>query len=168
MPGSRLGCIPRKALITKLMEHSVEDPKTGCWNWTGAKGSAGYGTIIVHDEKGKHGRGAHRVSYEQLVGPVPAGLELDHLCRNPSCINPEHLEPVTRGENIRRGSLPGILRAKGAARTHCKNGHPLVGRNVAHVSGSISSRSCRVCARLGRRRKHDAAGGKKYRNRMED
>lgn len=71
-----------------------------CWEWTGAKSSAGYGEIAT----GNHTpRLAHVVMYELLVGPVPAGMELDHLCRKPSCVEVYHLEPVTHRENLRRG-----------------------------------------------------------------
>lgn len=75
------------------------DPETGCWIWLRAKGKDGYGSI----KRGKRSHRAHRWVYEQEVGPIPEGLELDHLCRNPSCVNPEHLEPVTKAENQWRG-----------------------------------------------------------------
>lgn len=77
----------------------------GCWLWRGTRGSSGYGQICI---RGPHRtraiRGAHRVLYEMLRGPVPEGLELDHLCRVRHCVNPDHLEPVTRTENVRRGA----------------------------------------------------------------
>lgn len=72
----------------------------GCWEWTGAKTAAGYGQFTRRKEY------AHRHAYEDLVGPIPEGLVIDHLCRNPSCVNPDHLEPVTQRENIRRGTSP--------------------------------------------------------------
>lgn len=79
----------------------------GCWNWIGAT-LEGYGTF--------HARRAHRMAYEMLVGPIPGGLHLDHLCRNRACVNPAHLEPVTLAENIRRGER--------AMKTTCPRGHP--------------------------------------------
>jgi len=76
----------------------------GCWVWNAARTGSGYGNLYVG--RGADGRKkyapAHRVAYELLVGPIPAGLSLDHLCRNRSCINPQHLEPVTVAENNRR------------------------------------------------------------------
>jgi hypothetical protein len=73
--------------------------ETGCWDWLMAKQSRGYGVVAV----GKETRLAHRAYYEAHVGPIPAELQLDHLCSNPGCVNPEHLEPVTGAENVRRG-----------------------------------------------------------------
>lgn len=83
----------------------------GCWQWTGALNN-GYGII------GQDGttRRVHRVVYEALRGPVPVGLDLDHLCRNRACCNVTHLEPVTRRENLRRGIGPEITRTRHAAR----------------------------------------------------
>lgn len=83
------------------MRYRVEDRghTTPCWVWTGAKQSAGYGALRVDGRVVL----AHRHAYEQAVGPIPAGLQLDHLCRVTDCVNPEHLEPVTNRENVLRG-----------------------------------------------------------------
>lgn len=112
-----------------------------CWPWTGAKTSAGYG----HIARGGEGGGtvlAHRVSYELARGPIPDGLVLDHLCRRRDCVNPAHLEPVTFGENCMRGT--GIA-PQNAARTECRNGHPLTPDNVRIAPNG--HRVCRACAR---------------------
>lgn len=117
--------------------------KTGsCWLWLGAlHPTAGYGRIRLA------GRGAptvpaHRVAYELLVGPIPDGLVLDHLCRNRGCVNPAHLEPVTNGENVRRGvSFSTANRRK----THCPKGHPYDAANTYLVRGQW--RACRTCRR---------------------
>lgn len=77
------------------------DPVSGCWEWTRARmKKTGYGVTA----EGKRTFLAHRVSYEQARGPIPAGMQLDHLCRNRGCINPEHLEVVSQVENLRRGA----------------------------------------------------------------
>ncbi len=76
------------------------DPNSGCWLFSGSKHKDGYGLVKVDGRTRK----AHRVMYEDLVGPVPPGVELDHLCRTPACINPAHLEPVSHLENVRRGA----------------------------------------------------------------
>ena len=78
----------------------IVDPDTGCWNWSRAMNRGGYGKI----RSNKRDMPAHRWVYEQLIGPIPEGLTLDHLCRNRRCVNPAHLEPVTIRENTRRGA----------------------------------------------------------------
>ena len=88
----------------------------GCHQWTAYCGENGYGRFYLD------GRGllAHRWSYERHVGPIPHGLQIDHLCRNRGCVNPEHLEPVTPSENVRRGTAPNLARSRAAELTHCK------------------------------------------------
>lgn len=112
-----------------------------CWIWTGSKPN-GYGQFYL---EGKN-RPAHRVSYELLRGAIPNGLVLDHLCQTPACVNPDHLEPVTHQENIRRG--PRERYGANRYKTHCSRGHLLSGDNVL-LQGS--RRRCREC-RLARER----------------
>lgn len=81
--------------------HWEVDPSTGCWHWLRFKDKGGYGRISRFEY-------AHRVIYERFKGKVPEGLHLDHLCRNRGCVNPEHLEPVTRAVNTQRGFLPSL------------------------------------------------------------
>jgi hypothetical protein len=126
------------------------EPNSGCWLWAASVNAAGYGQFSIPAQrdgiwKNKTHR-AHKYLYEQLVGPVPAGLDLDHKCRVRSCVNPDHLEPVTRSENVRRGLSPIQLRARHQARTHCIHGHPLSGENVHHLKRG--ERVCRACSRI--------------------
>lgn len=93
-------------LAARLLSHVVKQ-ESGCWLWQGARGGDGsYGAIGVGSMRDGSRRMeyAHRVSYSVFVGPIPDGLQIDHLCNNKRCVNPEHLEPVTRGENQRRAN----------------------------------------------------------------
>ena len=115
----------------------------GCWNWIGSKDVNGYG--MARYEGGTRSRRAHRVVYETLVGPVPEGLVLDHLCRNRGCVNPAHLDPVTQQINTLRGIGP---TAKNAVKTHCSNGHPYEGENLSMgTKGGMPIRRCKACQR---------------------
>jgi hypothetical protein len=107
------------------------DKSDGCWQWIAFRDSRGYGRIFFHGES----HYAHRVSYALAFGAIPAGLQIDHLCRNRACINPAHLEAVTARENVLRGEGMG---AKNARRTHCKRGHALP---------SGARRVCQPCRR---------------------
>ena len=111
--------------------------RTGeCWEWVAARTSSGYGNF---NWLGKN-KVAHRVSYELIKGDIPEGLDLDHLCRNRSCVNPEHLEPVTRRENLLRGDT---IPAKHVKKTHCPKGHKYDEDNTYVCKNG--SRHCRKC-----------------------
>jgi hypothetical protein len=129
------GLPPRKTPEERFWE-KVEKTDS-CWLWTAAK-SKGYGAFKVAGRQEE----AHRYSYELLVGPIPTGLTIDHLCRNPACVNPAHLEPVTNRENVLRGISPW---AKNAAKTHCPQGHPYDEENTRW--NSLGSRECKTCRR---------------------
>jgi hypothetical protein len=104
-----------------------------CWLWTASGHRLGYGHFYSSSKGGDVQ--AHRWSYEALRGDIPEGLDLDHLCRNPACVNPDHLEPVTRMVNLQRG--------KRCRATHCKHGHPFPPRTVLPNGGQ--RRKCLVC-----------------------
>jgi HNH endonuclease len=108
----------------------------GCWEWTGSRSTNGYGQLW----NGVRLVVAHRIAYELFVGPIPAGLELDHLCRVRHCVNPGHLEAVTHSENALRA--PHVIRRR--TQTHCKRGHSLA---EAYINAK-GYRCCRVCRRL--------------------
>ena len=88
-----------------------------CWLWTAGLTTDGYGHFAEH----RISRRAHRIAYEMLVGPIPVGLTVDHLCRERTCQNPAHMELVPPGVNAMRGNGPAALNAR---KTHCGNGHP--------------------------------------------
>jgi len=112
-----------------------------CWIWNGQRQKEGDGRWYSQKVLTASGtRLCHRIAYEVLVGPIPKGLHLDHLCRRPECVNPAHLEPVTAAENTRRG-------LHGRLRTHCSHGHELTEESV-YLREADGSRRCRECARL--------------------
>ena len=117
-----------------------------CWRWTGALLRSGYGVIRVGGRAGSN-KFAHRLSYEMHLGPIPEGLDVDHLCRNRACINPDHLEPVTRQVNLLRGKT---LAARNASRTHCPRGHEYSPENT-RITRQTRSRTCRECDRIKHR-----------------
>lgn len=108
-----------------------------CWPWTARVNRDGYGQFCVSPQM----VGAHRVSYELERGSIPAGMELDHLCSLPACVNPWHLEPVSHVENVRRGRVGAANRSK----THCPRGHEY--DVVRQRTDGTSYRACRACAR---------------------
>jgi hypothetical protein len=110
-----------------------------CWIWTASKNGGGYGLCAV---EGRRIMLAHRRAYEQKYGSIPKGMVTDHLCRNPACVNPDHLEIVTDRVNILRGNGLSAQRAK---QTHCKHGHPLTPDNIYKVR--TNERKCKECGR---------------------
>ncbi len=115
------------------------DKSGSCWIWIGSKATKGYGRW--------NGRKAHRVAYEALVGVIPAGLTIDHLCRNRKCVNPSHMEVVTNAVNVLRGES---FSAVNQRKTHCPKGHPYDETNTGHRSDR-PGRICRECMRIRNR-----------------
>jgi hypothetical protein len=122
------------------------DGNQSCWIWTAARTGLGYGCVYWNGRQAM----AHRVVYEVMVGAIPDGMELDHLCRNPPCVNPDHLEPVTHGENMRRGLIQQRSAEARLAKTHCPHGHLYDYENTYHfiTSSGQSGRGCRICRRI--------------------
>jgi hypothetical protein len=119
--------------LARVMANTT--PQGTCLVFTGHLNVSGYGYMKVNQKN----RRVHKVVYEEVFGKVPAGLVLDHLCRNRGCCNPSHLEVVTVKENLLRGQS---IQAQNARKTHCKNGHPLTGTNLVV---RLKGRGCRIC-----------------------
>lgn len=149
---AKMGPIPAIRFWSKVNKQT----ESGCWTWAAGK-SDGYGRFDR--------RAAHKISWEWVNGPVPDGLELDHLCRNRACVNPSHLEAVDHKTNVRRGALPDLMRAKAAAQTHCYAGHELSGENLVLQGPTKQFRTCRTCRarrqreRYARSKTHEQING---------
>ncbi len=136
------GRLRAQAPKEKFLKALTKEGPGDCWNWGGRKRADGYGLFGYTEGHKWHRVYAHRFSYELFVGPIPAGLVIDHLCRNPSCVNPEHLEPVPHEVNIARGFSPWAVNAR---KTHCKRGHEFTLENTwVNTKGH---RVCRTCKR---------------------
>lgn len=122
------------------------DKQDDCWLWCGAINQDGYGVYS--------GRVAHRIAFKLVRGDIPAGTEIDHLCRRRNCVNPAHLDPVTHAVNIVRGDYSTVDRTRlgriQREKTHCPQGHPYTGDNLK--IGWRGARVCRICEREKSRR----------------
>lgn len=124
--------------IARFWSNVDKAAENGCWEWTGTVGLSGYARFQSRTTGGR--RYAHRVAWEIVRGQIPEGLQIDHLCRNRRCVNPEHLEPVTQRTNVLRGVGPS---AKQARQTHCLKGHPF--DEVNTYRDPRGRRKCRRC-----------------------
>lgn len=142
------------ALLAYVERRIQPEPNTGCWLWVGSVRADGYGEVRVGGRLGMRQR-AHRIVYEIHRGPIPGGLQLDHLCRVRCCVNPDHLEAVASRENLLRGlTIP----AAHAVKDQCPRGH-------AYYVKKNGARGCRSChaaqerVRRAKARAHPDAGG---------
>lgn len=133
------GVYPRSPAEERFWSKVDRSEPDGCWLWLAHRSPGGYGRFAVTRT---HRVQAHRFAYEQIVGPIPDGLTLDHLCRTRACVNPVHLEPVTNRENIIRGDT---LPAANLAKTVCHRGHDFTPENTRIVASG--ARDCRTCDR---------------------
>lgn len=143
IPGGQKMCGPEPRPAADRFWVMVEKTET-CWLWMGAKQPEGYGRFGAGPGKSPL---AHRFAYELLVGPIADGMTIDHLCRNTSCVNPAHMEPVTREENAYRGN-------RNVAKTHCDHGHEFTPENTYVPPGRPHVRDCRACRAENSRRYH--------------
>lgn len=153
--GQPTTCVPRhrRGTLRQRFMVKVHIEASGCWQWTGCIDSrTGYARIGI----GKHRvTGAHRVAHELFKGPIPNGLHIDHLCRNRSCVNPEHLEAVSRRTNWVRGDH---VNAHVYRTQTCKRGHPFEGHSYFRDGKRIYCRTCQTDMERARRhrRRHAA------------
>jgi HNH endonuclease len=133
--------LPSLTVKERIDKFAMPIPESGCWIWTGSISPEGYARLHMNG-KPKY---AHRVAYEAYVGIIPERLDLDHLCRVRCCVNPAHLEPVTRSENLKRGNTGEYLKHKKAQLTHCPQGHPYEGDNLRLTTKG--HRVCKICMR---------------------
>lgn len=133
----RTSGIPVPSPYERIMDKTQVNRETGCWEWRGRLASNGYGQIQAN----RRTLQVHRVTYEAHKGAIPEGLAIDHLCRNRTCCNPDHLEAVTSHENWRRGQAPNAISVRMG---RCLSGrHLLVGENLYVFPNGV--RRCRAC-----------------------
>lgn len=129
-------------LPARFWEKVMPITESGCWVWTGAVNDKGYGQFRISQLR--TAVYAHRLAYSTLIGEIPKGLELDHLCKVPCCCNPLHLEPVTHAENIKRGWW--------ANKDTCSAGH--LYENNTYLTKEHGHRVCLICKRAGEKRRY--------------
>jgi hypothetical protein len=139
--------------IAQKITHVPGPLESPCWIWTGRRHRRGYGQVRL-PAPSRRVRLAHLVVYELLKGAVPVGLEADHVCRNTSCVHPEHLEFVTHQENCARSDGSWIPGERNRNKVHCPKGHPYSGSNLYVLPAG--GRCCRTCGREKMRARYAA------------
>lgn len=143
--------------VYRRVRARVIESSAGCWEWTGAINERGYGRTTWTEDGIQRRVYVHRLVWLVERGPIADGLELDHLCRNKICCNPDHLEPVISAENVRRAESYKIGAALQRAKTHCPYGHPYDEENTYLIP--TGGRGCRECKRDDWRRRQKWKGG---------
>jgi hypothetical protein len=140
----------RDRFWTKVNKSGLVNPilGTSCWEWLGYKNPKGYGKVnlsrVECKDSKKRLKLAHRIAYAFTVGLIPDDMTIDHLCKNRSCVNPSHMEVVTRGENVLRGDT---VSARNKNKTHCPKGHEYLHSNIywhGRSNGNVG-RECKIC-----------------------
>lgn len=124
-------------MLSERQWRNIEVHVDGCWEAVRCLNHDGYARMLIGGRGGRT-HYVHRYLYEQYYGPIPDGMELDHLCRNRACVRPDHMEPVTHAENVARGTTGIVNRSK----TQCPQGHPYDDANTYLYRGS---RNCKTC-----------------------
>lgn len=153
-PGRRAVARTAEEIRAHIAKHS-RTTETGCIEWTAPLTNSGYGRLTWKRPGLPKESGAHRISYIVHRDEIPAGLVIDHLCRNRACVNPDHMEPVVQRENVMRSPI--AIGALNAAKTHCAKGHPYDETNTYVYQGrGFIGRYCRTCISDYQRRRRAA------------
>lgn len=144
-------------LRDRLMKRVARNPESGCWEWTGMRGSNGYGLILAGSRSKRVHKMAHRVSYEIFVGPVPDGHVICHKCDNPACVYPPHLFSGTQSDNLR--DMKEKNRRTYVRSPFCWRGHSMLGENI-YIEPKTGRQQCRACRTISARQAYLRQKGK--------